>query len=191
GTTRSGDTVSEIEIESDADICTFKAFMDGVEDEWSDGVNLKDKRALYFDNLRYTVPASESSTSTATATIVVPPAAETQTTPVAVPYSWLDGYSLGDGTSSGYDAAAASKAANGVNRVWECYVAGLDPTNATDTFKATIDFKDGKPVIGWKPDTPSYTPTSWYKVEGKADLGDEWSPQAEGHRFFRVLIETP
>lgn len=191
GTTRSGDTVSEIEIESDADICTFKAYMDGVEDEWSDGVNLKDKRALYFDNLRYTTLSSGGYTVTETATIVVFPP-ETRNTPVPVPYSWLDGYSLGDKTAAGYEAAAVSKAANGVNRVWECYVAGLNPTNAVSVFTATISFDDdGAPVIGCDPARPAHTPADWYKVEGKANLDDPWSSQTDGQRFFRVLIEIP
>ncbi len=190
GTTRSGDTVSEIEIESDADICTFKAYMDGVEDEWSDGVNLKDKRALYFDNLRYTIPASESDTSTATATIIVN-GPETQSTPVSVPYTWLDEYQLGDGTTAGYEAAAESTAANGANYVWECYALGLDPTNETSRLTATISFDAaGNPVIGVDPSRPDHTPADWYEVQGKTNLTDSWKPQADGHRFFRVTI-TP
>ncbi|MCR5414096.1 MAG: hypothetical protein K6F50_05135, partial [Kiritimatiellae bacterium] len=192
GTTRSGGTVSGIEIESDADIYTFKAFMDGVGDEWSDGVNLKDKRALYFDNLRYTVPDSGASTSTATATIIVLPP-QTRNTPVPVPYSWLDGYSLGGKTAAGYDAAAVSKAANGANRVWECYVAGLDPTNETSTLKATISFdRAGNPVIGFDPARPDWTPAGWYKIQGKASLGESaWGTTNSTTRYFRVVVDIP
>ncbi|MCR5839564.1 MAG: hypothetical protein K6G94_08010 [Kiritimatiellae bacterium] len=187
GTTRSGGTFSEIVIETDAELCAFRAFMDGVNDDED-----KAKRALYFDNLRYTVPASESSKSTATATIVVLPP-ETRNTPVAVPYSWLDGYSLGDGTSSGYDAAAVSKAANGLNSVWECYVAGLDPTNETSKLTATISFDAaGNPVIGIDPSRPDYTPDEWYEVQGKTNVTDAtWGSTNSMSRFFRVLINTP
>ena len=56
---------------------------------------------------------------------------ETQTTKVPVPYVWLREYL--PHTPDEYDAyesAAKEDAANGVNKVWECYVAGLNPTNA-------------------------------------------------------------
>ena len=60
------------------------------------------------------------------------PGGETATTPV--PYEWLGDYGLGDGTAGGFEAAANAIAANEINTVWECYVAGLCPTNALDLF---------------------------------------------------------
>lgn len=63
---------------------------------------------------------------------------ETQTTDVPVPYTWLrhhdpeiiDEYDA-------YEAAASAMAANGRNRVWECYAIGLNPTLATSNFRIT------------------------------------------------------
>ena len=46
-----------------------------------------------------------------------------------------------------YESAAKEDAANGLNKVWACYVAGLNPTNATDVFRAVISIgADGEPA---------------------------------------------
>ena len=119
------------------------------------------------------------------------PLTETQTTPVHVPYLWLDAFNLGDATEVGYETAAKALSANGLDTVWECYVAGLDPTNAVSVLRATIRLEDGDPVIGYEPARPAHTPAEWYKVDGKRNLGDVWAPKAGGHRFFRVRIEVP
>ena len=76
GTTRTGGTVSGITVTTSDAIASFKAYMNGVAEEWSDeaGMNLKDNRQLYFDNLRYSVESSGTGEpATATATIVVLP----------------------------------------------------------------------------------------------------------------------
>ncbi len=79
---------------------------------------------------------------------------ETQTTPTHVPYVWLRGYY--PHTPDEYDAyesAAKEDSANGLNKVWECYVAGLNPTNAMDVFRTVISIGEGgAPVVGWDPD---------------------------------------
>ena len=55
------------------------------------------------------------------------PVTETQTTPVPVPYAWLDTHVLGVAhESEAYETAATATAANG-HKVWECYALGLDP----------------------------------------------------------------
>ena len=73
-----------------------------------------------------------------------------------------------------YEAAAKEDAANGVNKVWECYVAGLVPTNATDVFRAVISMEDGAPVVGWEPDLNEggTKHERVYTVEGKENLTD-------------------
>ena len=119
------------------------------------------------------------------------PLTETHTTPVHVPYAWLDGFGLGDGTEAGYETVAASMASNGVNRVWECYVAGLDPTNSASVLRTTIRFEGDAPVIEFDPPRPAHTPEEWYVVEGKETLNGSWAPKAEGHHFFRVRIAIP
>ena len=50
------------------------------------------------------------------------------------------------------NAATKVYAANGVNKVWECYVAGICPTNQTQDFRTVISWKNGEPKIIWEPD---------------------------------------
>ncbi len=80
-------------------------------------------------------------------------------------------------------ATAHATAANG-RPVWECYVAGLDPTDATDDFFATIEMVDGEPQIsvGGRGERPGRV----YAVEGKSDLGDSWGPTNAMSRFFHI-----
>ena len=50
-----------------------------------------------------------------------------------------------------YEDKAKENAANG-HKVWECYVAGEDPTNKDSRFTAIIKMgTDGKPILSWKP----------------------------------------
>ena len=119
--------------------------------------------------------------------------AEEGATTTGVPYAWLDGYGLGDGTAAGYEAAANAKAANG-RKVWECYVAGLDPTKEKN-FTAVLSFdENGKPVI--ESVSPDLGAERNYTLQGKKDLMDEeWDdvtdipdPGAEGYHFFCVGV---
>ena len=122
-------------------------------------------------------------------------AQETATTPIPVPYSWLDDNAAAIlATCSGeYETAAHSTAANDVNKVWECYVAGLNPTNATDVFRAVISMENGAPVVRWEPDLNENGTKHErvYTVEGKENLTDKWAPTNSASRFFRVKVEMP
>ena len=112
----------------------------------------------------------------------------TQTTPEPVPYVWLRGFypEISDEYAA-YEAAAFATAANG-RPVWECYVAGLDPTDATDDFIATIEIVNDQPKIsvGGRGERPGRV----YTVEGKADLGDSWGPTNSTSRFFHMKVRV-
>ncbi len=126
--------------------------------------------------------------------VLVAEEARTRYTPVPVPYAWLDGYALGDGSESGYETAANAPAANGANDVWACYVVGLDPTNATSRFFAEIDATVDPPRVTWTPDLNEGGTKSErvYTVEGKTNLVDEsWGPTNESTRFYRVKVSLP
>lgn len=105
-----------------------------------------------------------------------------------VPYAWLAGFGLGDGTEEGYEAAVAEKAANGINTVEECFVAGLDPTDPEVAFAVDVSFVDGMPVVGFVPDLGT---ERTYTVEGVENLGDTWGPINAATRFFRVKVALP
>ena len=124
---------------------------------------------------------------------LVAPGDHTATTPVPVPYAWLDSYGLGDGSEAGYEAAALATAANG-RPTWECYVAGLDPTNQASRLLATVEMEDGVPVVRWSPDLNEggTKVERIYTVEGKEALSDpDWGPTNAASRFFRVKVEMP
>lgn len=133
----------------------------------------------------------------------------TETTPVVVPHAWLVGYGLGDGTAEGYEAAANAQAANGM-KVWECYWAGLDPTDTEAAFKVkSIAFKDGMPKLEWEPDLSNAGMVNRHYVvwgrksidqaedgEGAADgwmdvTGQEATWVTNGWHFFKVNLEMP
>lgn len=118
---------------------------------------------------------------------------ETQTTEIPVPYVWLSQYDPDiANTYDSYEAAAMAVAANGL-KVWECYLAGLDPTNATSTFTASIAISNGVPWVTWSPNLNTNGIVRNYTILGKTNLTDtaDWAPTNSAHRFFKVKVELP
>ena len=117
----------------------------------------------------------------------------TTTTPVPVPHDWLDAY-VAEFGGGDYEAAGNAKGKNGV-ALWESYVAGLDPTDATSQFKAIITMgANGEPSITWEPDMSKADPPRTYTTYGKANLLDKaWTPVTDANRaamrFFKVGVE--
>ena len=125
----------------------------------------------------------------------------TVTTPVPVPYSYLDTDCPALVATHGgdYEEAAHATAANGVNKVWECYVAGISPTNAIETFQAIISMNaGGKPIISWAPPLPvAEAAKREYRILGAEtlDAPEPWDDvtdvpnlDAAGYRFFKVKV---
>ena len=121
----------------------------------------------------------------------------TVTTPVPVPYSYFDVScpTLLSEHGGYYESAGHAAASNGRDKVWECYVAGISPTNETSVFTAKIEMVDGAPVVTWEPDLNTNGVIRTYKVYGKETLengGGEWQyPTNSTHRFFKVTVEMP
>ncbi|MBR3084799.1 MAG: hypothetical protein IKH04_00205 [Kiritimatiellae bacterium] len=126
----------------------------------------------------------------------------TTTTPVPVPLSWLDANAASHLAAHGgdYEAAANATSANGVNKVWQCYVAGIDPEDEDAKFKATIEMDaDGKPVVKWNPPLSAEEEAKrTYRTLGKktldpneewTDVTDESDLDAAEYRFFKVSVE--
>ena len=120
---------------------------------------------------------------------------ETTTTPVPVPFAWLDKYPEALVTNGGdYETFGNATAANGADKVWQCYVSGVNPTNATERFLAQIAVTNGTSVVSWTPDLNEGGTKSErvYTVEGKTNLVDAaWGPTNEATRFFRVKVGMP
>ena len=104
-----------------------------------------------------------------------------------VPYVWLARQTMSGQTMDALAASEKRLAANGVNTLKECYVAGLDARDENAAFKVQVTMSNGKPVVTWTPNLPGRT----YVVKGKASLTDpEWvAPIDSTHRFFKVEIE--
>lgn len=122
-----------------------------------------------------------------------PPADETTTS--GVPHSWLDMNAADLLTANGgdYEAAAKAKAANGVNTMWECYVAGLDPKSADQRFAAGLSFMDGKPMVSYAPAGQDGRVYTVYGKKSLADATEDWTdvadtPEPDAYRFFRVGV---
>ena len=120
----------------------------------------------------------------------------TVTTPEPVPYSYFDMNcpTLLAEYGGDYEVTAFATALNGRNKVWECYVAGISPTNATAQFMTKIEMKNGAPIVTWEPDLNINGIMRTYKVYGSETLedGGDWQyPTNFLHRFFKVKVEMP
>ena len=121
---------------------------------------------------------------------MVVPQTETHNSPVKVPFEWLDRYGLApDGD---YERAAVAMSANGLQTVCECFLAGLDPTNAQSRLEVGIWIENGRPIVTWEPDLSGVVAWEFgrsYHVEGKERLSDPaWGNTNASTRFFRVTV---
>ena len=80
--------------------------------------------------------------------------------------------------------------------VWQDFVAGTDPTDETDVFRASITFDTitGDPVISWSPELSSAEAAKrTYRIFGKVRLNDpDWTlvdGNAADYNFFKVTVE--
>ena len=118
---------------------------------------------------------------------------------VAIPSSWADNYPRFKELFGGDFAAALTKTikndgAGNPIFVWQDFVAGTDPTDATSKFTASITLVGGKPVVSWSPELkPEQAAIRKYTVYGKAHLYDEkWSVvdgDEDKYGFFKVCVE--
>ena len=80
--------------------------------------------------------------------------------------------------------------------VWQDFVAGTDPTDETDVFRASITFDaiTGDPVISWSPElSAAEAAKRTYRIFGKVRLNDSnWTlvdGNAADYNFFKVSVE--
>jgi hypothetical protein len=72
--------------------------------------------------------------------------------------------------------------------VWQDWIAGTDPLDSSDLFHATIEIRDGKPVVLPSPDLGA---ERVYIVDGKETLDGSWGPTNACSHFFRVRVLLP
>jgi hypothetical protein len=116
------------------------------------------------------------------------PPAETITTPVPVPYAWLDQYPILLTLSGGaYEDAANADIDGDGHMAWEEYVTGSIPTNRLSVLLTHIAFSNELPWITWSPDIGT---SRVYTVNGKSNLADPvWGPTNSSSRFFKVKVD--
>ena len=119
---------------------------------------------------------------------------------IAVPSDWGTNY-VGFAERFGSDFATALTKTTGKRDgasnamcVWQDYVAGTDPTDESDVFRASITYVDGKPLISWTPElTGSAAELRKYTIYGKEKLTDaDWSVvdgNESDYNFFKVTVE--
>ena len=115
---------------------------------------------------------------------------ETTSTPVPVPYSWLNQYptliNMGGGNC---EVAALIDADLDGMLSWQEYVAGSVPTNRDSVFRSLISASNGTSWVTWSPDLGT---ARVYTVESKTNLNEAvWRPANDGCRFFRVKVGMP
>ena len=116
---------------------------------------------------------------------------------MVVPVEWIDSYADIVAAAGGDKAAALQRTAANGRKVWECYAAGIDPTDATAKFLTKIEMVNGKPVITWEPDMndgAGKTGVRTYKLLGSTDLKTwtEVADEAEANfNFFKVEVSMP
>ena len=120
---------------------------------------------------------------------------------VAVPATWAARFPSyvakfgSDFASSLLKPTGKKDAAGNSLQVWQDYVAGTDPTDVGDTFRATISIVDGDPVVSWEPTlSAAEAAKRSYTVYGRQSLySGDWTPVAAGHakdyNFFKVTVE--
>lgn len=123
-------------------------------------------------------------------------AVETSGTPVPVPFAWLEAHPDYLAAFGGdYEAAAAGRAANGMAG-WQCYMAGVEPTDPDAALRTLMEIRDGEPSL--KPD-PDLKAERVYGLQGRKSLAEgDWeeSPGLDGWRgkdwrFFRITVKMP
>lgn len=114
----------------------------------------------------------------------------TTTTPVQVPFLWLDQFpDIVERAGGNYEIAAFNDPDLDGMATWQEYVAGSNPTNGESFFRSLITVSDDRPWVTWTPDLGT---ARVYSVFGKTNLTDtSWGITNAGNRFFKVKVNTP
>lgn len=114
----------------------------------------------------------------------------TSSTPVPVPFAWLEQYPVILSMAGGnYEIAAFIDPDFDGMLTWQEYVAGTVPTKRESVFRSQIEIHDGVPLVTW---APNLGVARVYTVEGLTNLTDStWGPTNNDTRFFRVSVAMP
>ena len=120
---------------------------------------------------------------------------------VAVPETWAARFPSyakkfgSDFTASLTKPTGKKDAAGNDLQVWQDYVAGTDPTDVNDLFRAEIRIVNDAPVVSWSPVlSAAEAARRTYTIYGRQTLlSGEWtvipSGQEASYNFFKVTVE--
>ena len=123
----------------------------------------------------------------------IPEAQAVEVEGVSVPYTWLDGYYPAQGGSAAaYQMLALADSDGDGFQAWQEYLLDTDPTNAASKLFVTVRMEGDTPVFEWSHTNENIRALGHrYVPMGRTSLDDAegWQPYADGHRFFKVLVE--
>ena len=120
---------------------------------------------------------------------------------IAVPVTWAANFPSyvekfgGDFTASLTKPTGKKDAAGNNLQVWQDYVAGTDPTDVSDMFRATISMIGDEPVVSWSPVlSATEAAKRVYTIYGRTSLfSGDWTPVSSGqetnYNFFKVVVQ--
>ena len=120
---------------------------------------------------------------------------------VAVPETWTTQFPSytakfgADFTASLTKPTGKKDAAGNPLQVWQDYVAGTDPTDINDLFRAEIRIVNNSPVVSWSPVLPAAEAAKRvYTIYGRTSLlSGDWtlvpSGQEANYNFFKVVVQ--
>lgn len=120
--------------------------------------------------------------------------------PVAIPETWAARFPAyaqkfgSDFTASLTKPSGKKDSAGHDLQVWQDYVAGTDPTDVNDVFRASITLESDNPVISWEPQlSAAEAAKRTYTIYGRQSLlSGDWSVvpqgQARNYNFFKVTV---
>ena len=124
----------------------------------------------------------------------------TVSTPVPVPYSWLEKHGLGNATDFENEANGKTGKVDAFGReltVVDDYIAGTDPNDPESKFTVSIKMLDGKPVVTWSPALNGEGVKEGirsYSTYGSDDL-QTWhlikDGEEQNYQFFKVDVGLP
>ena len=120
----------------------------------------------------------------------------TTTTDYPVSYSWMETYVPGM-PESYMETFAKMDVASGY-KYWQCYVLGLDPTDANSTFTATLIMNGNTPIITYSPTNETLVADATMPIEyvlqgNESAEGGEWvdtSFKSPGANFVRFRVDV-
>lgn len=120
--------------------------------------------------------------------------------PVAIPETWAARFpayvrKFGSDFTASLTKSSGKKDSVGHDlQVWQDYVAGTDPTDVNDVFRASISIESGNPIISWDPSlSAAEVAKRTYTIYGRQSLlSGDWSVVPQGqernYNFFKVTV---